>query len=104
MKNAALVRRCGLSISQISTIQVLCEQAIANRRDTSALYAHLEKNLNDRGARHGSRYTEINTLIRKVLDVSMDETLEMSGCEDRRLELLCMLFDYSRKGDNKEGK
>lgn len=104
MKNAERVRRCGLSRSQIGTIQSLCEQAIANGRDTAALYAHLEKNLNDRGARHGSRFTEIDALIRQVLDVPMDRTLEMSGCADRRLELLCLLFDYSRKGDEKGGK
>ena len=104
MKNAERVRRCGLSRSQIGTIQSLCEQAIANGRDTAALYAHLEKNLNDRGARHGSRFTEIDALVRQVLDVPMDRTLEMTGCADRRLELLCLLFDYSRKGDEKEGK
>ena len=104
MRNAERVRRCGLSRSQIGTIQSLCEQAIANGRDTSALYAHLEKNLHDRGARHGSRFSEIDTLVRQVLDVPMDQTLGMTGCGDRRLELLCLLFDYSRKGDEKEGK
>ena len=104
MRNAERVRRCGLSRSQIGTIQSLCEQAIANGRDTAALYAHLEKNLNDRGARHGSRFTEIDALVRQVLDMPMDRTLEMTGCADRRLELLCLLFDYSRKDDEKEGK
>lgn len=97
MRNAESVRSCGLSASQIGTIQSLCEQAIANGRDPAALYAHLDKNLNERGAKHGSRFGQIDRLIREVLEKPIDQTLEMEGCEERRLELLCMLFDYSRK-------
>lgn len=103
MKNAQRVRQCGLSRSQVGTIQSLCEQALANGRDTAPLYAHLAKNLHDRGARHGSRFTEIDKLIRQVLDTPMDQLLQISGCKDRRLELLCLLFDYSRKLDETEG-
>ena len=93
-----------MSRSQIGTIQSLCEQAIANGRDTSALYAHLNRNLNERGARHGNRFVEMNALVREVLETPMDQTLGVTGCEDRRLELLCLLFDFSRKGDEKGGK
>lgn len=104
MVHADQVRRCGLSKSQIGAIQSLCEQAMANGRDTSALYVHLEENLNERGARHGSRFAEIDTLIREVLDVPLAQTLGLPDCEDRRLELLCLLFDFSRKGSGKEGE
>ena len=104
IRNAERVRRCGLSRSQIGTIQSLCEQAIANGRDTSALYAHLNRNLNERGARHGNRFVEMNALVREVLETPMDQTLRVTGCEDRRLELLCLLFDFSRKDDKKEGR
>ena len=104
MRNAERVRRCGLSRSQIGTIQSLCEQAIANGRDTSALYAHLNRNLNERGARHGNRFVEMNALVREVLETPMNQTLGVTGCEDRRLELLCLLFDFSRKDDKKEGR
>ena len=66
--------------------------------------AHLDKNLNERGARHGNRFVEMNALVREVLETPMNQTLGVTGCEDRRLELLCLLFDYSRKGDEKGGK
>lgn len=104
MEHAEQVRSCGLSRSQIGTIQSLCEQAIANGRDAAPVYAHLNKNLSDRGARHGKRFEDAARLIRQVLDVPLDQTLGLTGCEDRRLELLCLLFDYSRKGREKEGK
>ncbi len=104
MDNADRVYCNGLSRSQVGTIQSLCEQARANGGDPSALLAHLDKNLNDRGARHGSRFTEIDRLIREVLDGRLPEALKALSTTDQRLELLCLLFDYSRKGSGKEEK
>ena len=104
MEKAERIRQCGLSRSQIGTIQALCEQAISNGGDTSALYAHLRRNLNDRGARHGARFVKIDELVQDVLNKPLAQTLGISGCEDNRLELLCLLFDYSRKDKEKEGK
>lgn len=104
MEKAERILQCGLSRSQIGTIQALCEQAISNGGDTSALYAHLRRNLNDRGARHGAHFVKIDELVQDVLNKPLAQTLGISGCEDNRLELLCLLFDYSRKDKEKEGK
>ena len=57
-----------------------------------------------RAAEAARQAEELRAMASQVLDVPMDRTLEMSGCADRRLELLCLLFDYSRKGDEKGGK
>ena len=62
---------------------------------------HLEKNRNDRGAKHGVRFVEIDRLIRTVLEQPLNKTLGIpcaEGTETDRLRLLCMLFNYSRKG------
>ena len=102
MDHAGQVRQCGLSRSQLGTLQALCQQALARGRDTGALYAHLEKNLNDRGARHGKKFEEMAALVHSVLDRPLAQTLGLEDCPDRRLELLDMLFDYSRKRDGGE--
>ena len=102
MDHADKVRQCGLSRSQIGTLQALCQQALARGRDTGALYAHLEKNLNDRGARHGKKFEEMAALVHQVLDRPLAQTLGLEDCPDRRLELLNLLFDYSRKRNDGE--
>lgn len=102
MENAGRVYRNGLSKSQIGTIQSLCEQACANGGNADALLAHLDKNLHDRGARHGSRFTEIDGLIREVLSGQLPDALKVLSSTQQRLDLLCLLFDYSRKGSGKE--
>ena len=76
---------------------------MSNGGGTAALYAHLERNLNGRGARHGARFVKIDRLVRQVLDQPLEQTLGVPGCGDDRLGLLCLLFDYSRKGREKEG-
>ena len=102
MDHAGQVRQCGLSRSQLGTLQALCQQALARGRDTGALYAHLEKNLNDRGARHGKKFEEMAALVHQVLDRPLAQTLGLEDCPDRRLELLNLLFDYSRKRNDGE--
>lgn len=102
MDHAAEVRRCGLSRSQIGTLQALCQQALSRGGDTGALYAHLDKNLHDRGARHGRKFEEMAALVHDALDRPLAQTLGLEDCPDRRLELLNLLFDYSRKRDDRE--
>lgn len=95
----------GLSKSQVGTIQVLCEKAMTRGGDLSELDAHLEHNLTNRGAVHGARFKEAAKLIREVLDRPLAQTLNVKNCPDSvraRLELLCLLFDHSRKGRGKD--
>ena len=63
------------------------------------LLAHLEKNTGGRGAQHAVRFRGIDGLIRQVLDTRLEQTLGVSGPDGtpQRLELLCLLFDHSRK-------
>lgn len=100
MKHGDQLYQNGLSKSQVGDIQALCEKAIAQKGETTALDQYLKKNLEERGARQASRFTKIAGLIRKVIGQPLSDTID-TACEDSmtaRLELLCQLFDYSRKG------
>lgn len=98
MDRSGELYRDGLSRSQLGTIQALCEKAMASG-DTAELLAHLEKNTGDRGAQHAARFRGIDRLIRQVLNTRLEQTLGVSGPDGtvQRLELLCLLFDHSRK-------
>lgn len=99
MKNAPKVARSKASKSQIGTIQALCEKALALGGNWGELKAHLDKNLNDRGAKHRARFEKINELVTGVMERPLSETLDAS-CEDtneEKLRLLILLFDHSRK-------
>ena len=98
MENSGRVRSCGLSNSQIGSVQAKCEDALACC-STEDLWSFLKKNREDRGAKHGSRFEKMDELLHEVLDRPMGEILGVS-CEDaveEKLKLLCMLFDHSRK-------
>lgn len=100
MDHTGALNACGLSRSQVGTIQALCEKAVA-RGDRRELDSRLEHELSGRGVVHAERYKEAAALIREVLDRPLGETLGLSDCPDsleKRLELLCLLFDHSRKG------
>lgn len=102
MARSGQLRRGGLSKSQLGTIQALCEKAVAKGGDTAELTEFFHRNLHERGARHASRFTGIAALIQEVMDPDRPLS-DMIGtaCEDSptaRLELLCQLFNYSRKG------
>lgn len=86
MDNADKVCRNGLSRSQVGTIQEKCSLGRA------ALEEYLDRDL---GAKRESRFEEIRKLINSVLD----ERFTLAGVETERdrLDLLCMLFDFSRK-------
>lgn len=104
MENSARLSSGKLSRSQIGGIQSLCEKAIAMGGDLTELMIYLEKNLTGRGARHGARFRETARLIQGVLETPLPTTIGAEGirCEDstvERLRLLCLLFDYSRKGN-----
>ncbi|MCD7886942.1 MAG: RAMP superfamily CRISPR-associated protein [Clostridiales bacterium] len=100
MAHSDAVSQAKLSRSQLGVVQSLCEKARDNGGDWSELDNYLEKNLHGRGAKHGSRFKEINELVRRVLETPLSETLGTPRAEDtqkERLKLLCLLFDYSRK-------
>lgn len=100
MKTSPVLAGGVLSRSQIGTIQSLCEKAMASDGDLTELHTHLNKNLTGRGARHGSRFLQIGQLMEQVLSTPLPETIGVP-CQDsvqERLKLLCMLFDFSRKG------
>lgn len=89
-----------LSRSQLGSIQALCQKAISNEGDWDELKRHLENNIKERGAKHASRFKEIDRLVRSVLETPLSDTLGVPCPEDtpvERLRLLCLLFDYSRK-------
>lgn len=105
MDHTAALMGFRLSKSQVGTIQALCEKARAQNGDCTELYDHLTHNLEDRGAEHGHRFQEINRFIHAVLDQPLRVTLGVECPEDSvpaRLELLCLLFDHSRKGRKEE--
>ena len=105
MRESGGILKMELSSSQLGDIQALCEKAIASDGQTDELYAYLERNLNERGARHGNRFIAIAAKIRQVLETPLAETLKAAGPDSNaeRLRLLCELFDYSRKLENGEG-
>lgn len=105
MEHTGALNACGLSRSQVGTIQALCEKAMAKGGDLSELEVHLAHNLENRGALHGARYQKAAALIRDVLNCPLGETLELDPCPDsagERLALLCLLFDHSRKGKEED--
>ena len=109
MENAGALTTGKLSRSQIGSIQSLCEKAIANGGDLAELDRYLEKNLTGRGVRHSARFQKAGALIREVLDMPLGQTLGLANItvEDSnvdRLKLLCLLFDYSRKGKERASK
>lgn len=100
-EKAKELARFQLSKSQLGTIQVLCEDAIARGGDCGKLRGHLTQNLEGRGALHAERFREVDKLVRSVLDKPLGDTIGAVGCSDTktdRLKLLCLLFDHSRKG------
>lgn len=101
MDNENVLYKDNLSKSQLGEIQAICEHSIINNGDISALTIHLEKNIKDRGAVHSNRFKNISIFINNVLETPLSKTLNVDCEEDNtieRLKLLCMLFDYSRKG------
>jgi len=100
MENAPSIAACGLSRSQLGSLQAVCEKAMAMGGDTAELQLFLEKNLNDRGVEHGSKFQKIYRMVNDLLNTSLQITLGITGTEDSvtaRLQLLCMLIDHSRK-------
>lgn len=103
MSSSSVLTEGALSRSQIGTIQSLCEKAIANGGDLTELDTYFQKNISGRGVRHGARFQKIGDWIQKILAQPLARTLgENSGAVQdsiiERLKLLCLLFDYSRKG------
>ena len=89
------VSKFEISASQLGNIQSQCERAIEKNGNIENLPNFLTKNLDARGARHGDKFIPVNNLINKVLNLKLSEIPGVT-VEDR-LQLLCDLFDYSRK-------
>ena len=89
-----------ISRSQLGEIQGLLEKALAADGDTEELEKYFNKNIHERGARHGERFEKIQKFIKNVLQTSLMTTLgvKCTDTNEKKLELLCMLFDYSRRG------
>lgn len=89
-----------ISRSQLGEIQGLLEKALAADGDTEELEKYFNKNIHERGARHGERFEKIQKFIKNVLQTPLMTTLgvKCTDTKEKKLELLCMLFDYSRKG------
>ncbi len=100
MEQAGTVARGKLSRSQIGSLQAQCERALAEG-SVGDLTLYLEKNVSERGARHGDRYKGISGLVTGVLDRPLAETLGVPCPDDtaEKLRLLIRLFDFSRKGE-----
>ena len=105
MRESGRILNMKLSSSQLGDIQALCEKAIAMGGSTEELYAYLDHNLNERGAKHGNRFEEINREVRKVLETPLEETLKVAGPDStaERLRIDIRIVDYSRKLGNGEG-
>lgn len=100
MEHADSLHESGLSKSQLGDIQALCEKAKLNPDGIAVLEAYFNKNLKERGAKHGSKFEGIHTLITKVLERTLSETLGVEtdvNSIPEKLSLLCLLFDFSRK-------
>ena len=92
-----------LSSSQLGTIQALCEKAMANGSSLEELNIYFQKNV-ERTPKMAKRFQAIQTLVNNVCKTPLSQTLNVCCSDDSvadRLELLCMLFDYSRKGKEK---
>lgn len=104
MEQSAALAAAPLSRSQLGTLQALCEGAMAGDGDPRAVKEWLDKSLNRRGSRHGSRFVNVSELIDRVVGTPLSDTLGVP-CDDSRrarLRLLCALFDYSRKERGRE--
>ena len=54
------------------------------------------------GRATAKKFEEMAALVHQVLDRPLAQTLGLEDCPDRRLELLNLLFDYSRKRNDGE--
>ena len=103
MDNVGIIRRSGLSASQIGTLQAICEKS-RTKDDLTELDAWLDNNLYNRGDRHGERFQTIAAFVRRALSGEFDEEgVSHSHSGSERLETLIILLDLSRKAEIKGG-
>lgn len=104
MDNARRVIQSAMSPSQIGTLQSLCEEAARRGGASEKIAAWFDLN-ESKNVRHSVRFPEIRNLTEAALQTPLSETLELppaleNACPDsneERLNLLRMLFNYSRK-------
>ncbi len=89
-----------MSKSQLGSVQVLCERAMALGGDLSGLKEYFTHNLTERGARHGARFEGFQRQFERLIQTPLAETLCVANCPDgvvERLKLICDWLDLSRK-------
>ena len=103
MENAGTLNESALSKSQLGTLQSLAEKALGAKGNLNEIRTWLQKNLTDRGEQHGNRFQRIAAFLETLL--KQDTELGVLGSPSimERLELLCLLCNYSRK-IREEGK
>lgn len=82
-----------VSRSQAGNIQT----ALSRRDWENELRLFLQKNAQDRGARHGSKFEQVERFIQNLLDRPLSETLGVPCENSEKRALLVLLFDYARK-------
>ena len=102
MDHANELKKADLSKSQIGTMQTLFEKSIRKGGDLTELRDWLSKNMNARGARNRDRFARIDRFVGDVLDEGRNADVPEGYSLTERLELLCMLCDFSRKGGTAE--
>lgn len=92
----------GISDSQLGSIQAICEDSKRNKTETEVL-----QRLNDffernegKGAQTAGKFAKIKELVNSVLAEDPAEPWMQKG---ERVQLLCDLFDHSRKEDAGNG-
>ncbi len=87
-----------VSASRLGEVQAQCEKAIANGGDTEALRVFISKYTTNKNPAIAADYKGILTLVNEVLDPDTELPIKDTRDKSERLNLLCMLLDYHRKG------
>ena len=103
MENAGTLNDFIISKSQLESLQSLAEKALRTGNDVAEIHVWLKKNLTERGVQHGNRFRRIADFVQKLLDPETELDALGRPSAKERLELLCLICNYSRKV-REEGK
>lgn len=99
MENAKTVKGWTLSKSQLGNIQAVCESS-RSKRELDRFFDH---NMQNRGSEYKARFEKCHRFMDKVLTQPLSQTLHCSEVrvdrEQDKLNLLCELFNFSRKSE-----
>ena len=94
----------GISDSQLGSIQAICEDSKRNKTETEVLQrlnSFFERN-EGKGAQTAGKFAKIKQLVNAVLSYPSEPWMENMDTTER-VQLLCDLFDHSRKEDAGHG-